>query len=220
VARRFRLARNFTPVEWLAVFRLGVVLSYFEEALTQFEASATAIRRTVRHNHFRQPRGYVSLHKWHEMRIGSTLRENRQNWWKDMEGNTMAAFVGVIDGGGESWRVRFPDLEGCVGAGASPEEAIASPTEALREVMSYRRSGGFNLVKPRTLAEILERSEVDPGESTALVPLLLDAGRVVRPNLTFDAGLLEAIDETARDRGLTRSAFLASAAREKIAAQR
>ncbi len=51
-----------------------------------------------------------------------------------------------------------------------------------------------------------------------MIPLLLDAGRTVRANLTFDAGLLAAIDAEAARRGLTRSAFLASAAREKIGA--
>jgi metal-responsive CopG/Arc/MetJ family transcriptional regulator len=48
------------------------------------------------------------------------------------------------------------------------------------------------------------------------VPLVLDAGRPVKANLSLDAGLLNAIDEAAKCRGLTRSAFLASAAREKI----
>src|SRR5450756_729220 len=45
---------------------------------------------------------------------------------------------------------------------------------------------------------------------------LLDSGRAVRANLSLDAGLLDAIDEAAKAHGLTRSAFLASAAREKI----
>jgi metal-responsive CopG/Arc/MetJ family transcriptional regulator len=44
----------------------------------------------------------------------------------------------------------------------------------------------------------------------------VDSGRAVRANLSLDAGLLDAIDEAAKAHGLTRSAFLASAAREKI----
>jgi metal-responsive CopG/Arc/MetJ family transcriptional regulator len=48
------------------------------------------------------------------------------------------------------------------------------------------------------------------------VPLVLDAGRAVRANLSLDAGHLDAIDEAAKAHGPTRSAFLASAAREKI----
>jgi len=54
------------------------------------------------------------------------------------------------------------------------------------------------------------------GAALAIVPLLLDSGRPVRANLSLDAGLLNAIDEAAKAHGLTRSAVLASAAREKI----
>jgi hypothetical protein len=54
------------------------------------------------------------------------------------------------------------------------------------------------------------------GAALAIVPLVLDAGRPAKANLSLDAGLLAAIDEAAAARGLTRSAFLASAAREKI----
>jgi hypothetical protein len=63
------------------------------------------------------------------------------------------------------------------------------------------------------------RPNPDEGESAVMVPLLLDKGRTVRANLTLDAGLLEQIDAEAELRGLTRSAFLASAARDKIKAR-
>ena len=49
--------------------------------------------------------------------------------------------------------------------------------------------------------------------------LIVETGRPVKANLSLDAGLLAAIDEAAAARGLTRSAFLASAAREKTAAE-
>ena len=51
-----------------------------------------------------------------------------------------------------------------------------------------------------------------------MVPLLLDTGRLARANISIDAGRLADIDEAARLRGVTRSAFLAAAAREKIKA--
>ena len=51
-------------------------------------------------------------------------------------------------------------------------------------------------------------------------PVLVDSGRPVRANLSLDAGLLAAIDAEASRRGLTRSAFIASAAREKIEGHR
>jgi len=51
-----------------------------------------------------------------------------------------------------------------------------------------------------------------------VVPLVLESGRPVKANISLDRGLLEAIDAAAKRIGLTRSAFLASAARDKIAA--
>jgi HicB_like antitoxin of bacterial toxin-antitoxin system len=72
------------------------------------------------------------------------------------------------------------------------------------------------LPRPSTLAEILAAGEIGEGESSVMIPLLLDSGRTVRANISLDAALLEAIDGAAKQRGLSRSAFLASAARDKI----
>lgn len=128
----------------------------------------------------------------------------------------MVHYVGILDGSGDVWGVRFPDVAGCVGAGATPEAAIADAAAALRDVMAHKRSGGFKVPAPSPVADVLASDEVEAGESVILIPLLLDAGRTVRANLTMDAGLLEAIDRAAADRGITRSAFIASAAREKL----
>lgn len=129
-------------------------------------------------------------------------------------------FVGILDGGGELWGVRFPDLDGCVSVGSTPDEAIALATEALRDVLAHKSGGGHDLPQTRSLAEVLASGELGPGDTTVLIPVLLDAGRSVRANVTFDAGLLSEIDRAAKSRALTRSAFLASAAREKIEARR
>ncbi len=132
----------------------------------------------------------------------------------------MVHYVGILDGAKDVWGVRIADIPGCVGGGATPEEAIADATTALRVVVAHKLSGDHEIPKARPVAEVLASGEIDPGEATVLIPLLLDSGRTVRANVTFDAGLLEAIDASAAQRGLTRSAFLASAAREKIEAQR
>jgi hypothetical protein len=78
------------------------------------------------------------------------------------------------------------------------------------EVLPTPRSVEALRADPEIAAALTE------GAALAIVPLLLDAGRPVRANLSLDAGLLDAIDEAAKAHGLTRSAFLASAAREKI----
>ena len=131
----------------------------------------------------------------------------------------MAHFVGILDGSGDVWGVRIPDLDGCVGGGATPEAAISDAAMALRGVMAHKSSSGAPLPRPSSLSEVLASGELLEGESAVMIPLLLDAGRTVRANLTLDAGLLASIDAEAALRGVTRSAFVASAAREKIAAQ-
>ena len=67
----------------------------------------------------------------------------------------MIYFVGILDGGEDNWGVRIPDIDGCIGAGPSPEAAIADVTTALRDVMSYKRSGGFALPQPSSLVAVL-----------------------------------------------------------------
>ena len=130
----------------------------------------------------------------------------------------MTHYVGVLDGSGDVWRVRIPDIPGCVGGGATAEAAIADAGGALRDVIGHKREGGYATPRPSTLGEILASGEIAEGKSAVMIPLLVDSGRTVRANISLDAALLEAIDAAAKERGLSRSAFLASAAREKIMA--
>ncbi len=124
-----------------------------------------------------------------------------------------------FDGSGKAWGVRIPDLPGCYGGGATPEAAIADAMSAAREWIGRRQTKGEAPPKPRTIAQISKAGEIDTArnEATAIIPVVLDEGRTVRANLTFDAGLLAAIDAEAARCGLTRSAFLASAARKRLA---
>jgi predicted RNase H-like HicB family nuclease len=134
----------------------------------------------------------------------------------------LAQFVGILDGGKNVWGVRIPDAPGCHGGGATPEAAIADATSALREYAAHQKTRGVTLRAPRTVQEIIrdKESRFDPkaGEAIVIVPLILDQARPVKANISLDAGLLEAIDAEAERRGLTRSAFFASAALDKIAA--
>ena len=133
----------------------------------------------------------------------------------------MSHYVGILDGSAGTWGVRIPDLPGCRGGGDTPEAAIADAVSAAREWAEHRTARGAAMPVARPLRQIIRDGEVDgrAGETAVMIPLLLDRGRPVRANLSLDAGLLEAIDDAARARGLTRSAFIASAAREKIMAE-
>lgn len=133
----------------------------------------------------------------------------------------MTHYIGILDGSGDVWGVRIPDLPGCHGGGDSAEAAIADAISAAREWAEHQGAKGTALPRPRPLAEVIAQGDLDgqSGETAVMIPLLRDSGRPVRANLSIDAALLEAIDEAARARGLTRSAFIASAAREKIMAE-
>src|ERR1700677_4316229 len=134
----------------------------------------------------------------------------------------MSDYVGVIDESQGAWGVRIPDLPGCYGAGDRAEAAIRDVASAARECIVHQEAQGMDRPKARTTSEILASGEIDvaAGEAAVLIPVLIDEGRTVRANLTFDAGLLGSTATAASKRGLTRSAFLASAAREKISARR
>jgi predicted RNase H-like HicB family nuclease len=133
----------------------------------------------------------------------------------------MSYYIGILDGSGDVWGVRIPDFPGIHGGGATAEEAVDDAITALREVGAIMSSEGKQLPKARTLAEVLADKTSAPniraGELAVMVPLLVDRGRPVRANISLDAGLLETIDAEAARRGLTRSAFLVSAALDKIA---
>jgi predicted RNase H-like HicB family nuclease len=108
-------------------------------------------------------------------------------------------YVGILDGADDVWGVRIPDCPGCHGGGATPEAAISDAISALRE-WAAMRADGVEVPAARTAAEILADPENRPdfaaGESAVLIPLMLDAGRTVRANVTFDAGLLERLMPT------------------------
>jgi len=133
-------------------------------------------------------------------------------------------YIGIIDGKLGTFGVRIPDCPGAFGAGKTLEDAVANAILGLAAWAEGALKDGDILPAPRDISEIIASGDDKPdamaGEVIAMVPLLLDAGRTVKANVTFDAGLLEAIDSEAQRRGLTRSAFLASAAREKIEAHR
>lgn len=131
-------------------------------------------------------------------------------------------YLGVVEkDAGSAFGMWFPDMPGCFPASDAFDDLPREAAMLLRQHVEVLESAGRPVPPPRPLDEIMVEKDVREalarGATTLLVPLLADAGRTVRVNVTVERGLLEQIDASARMRGLSRSAFLAQAAREKIA---
>jgi predicted RNase H-like HicB family nuclease len=123
-------------------------------------------------------------------------------------------YIAIVDGLDGAWGARLPDFPGCHGGGNTIEEAVVDVTRALSAFSADMIADGEPIPEPTDLGLLAHEG------IAVYIPLILEKGRPVRANISLDAGLLEQIDAEAKRRGLTRSAFLASAASDKIAQAR
>jgi predicted RNase H-like HicB family nuclease len=138
----------------------------------------------------------------------------------DLKEAFVTYYVGILDGEGEVWGVRIPDLPGCFGGGSTPEAAIADATSAAGEWAAYMIKNGFAVNAPRAANVIVADPDVEFDSKTEivhLIPLIVSRHRQVKANISMDAGALEAIDAAAKHRGLTRSNFIVGTMLDKIA---
>lgn len=115
--------------------------------------------------------------------------------------------------------VFFPDLPGLASAGDSQEKAISAAVEALAGHIAALRDDGDKVPAPRTLDALRKDKRVSAdldGCIIAAIPLLDSGGAQTRVNISASRREIETIDAAAKRRGLTRSAFLIEAARQKI----
>ena len=107
--------------------------------------------------------------------------------------------------------------------GETLDGLLQTAQEALRMWTEDALAEEERLPAPRSLDEIARDPQVAEalrhGAAFAIVPLLIETGRSVKANLSMGAWSLAAIDDAVAARGLTRSAVLSSAAREKISAE-
>ena len=135
--------------------------------------------------------------------------------------NGMTRYFALLDGKPGAFGVSFPDCPGCVAMGKDENEAYANAMDALSEWVRDALEHG-PAPQPSRIGELRRDPDVTDtlaeGGIFIAVPLVIESGLPVKANISLDRGLLDAIDSAAKRSGLTRSAFLASAAREKIAA--
>lgn len=132
----------------------------------------------------------------------------------------MKQFIAIIDydEGENVCGAWFPDAPGCTAMGSTEDEVIDNAIDALSEWASDELAEARTLPEPRTYLQLLKAREygLGSGGMVARIPLVFETGRVIRANISIDEGLLASIDEAARRQKISRSAFLAAAARQRI----
>lgn len=112
--------------------------------------------------------------------------------------------------------VSFPDLPGCVSAGETVEAALEEARTALALHLEGMKQDGETVPAPRAIGALLADPDfLEDRRDAVLTPLVAPAitsGRTTRINLSIDTGQLALIDQAATRAGMSRSAFMVSAA--------
>ena len=119
--------------------------------------------------------------------------------------------------GDSAYGVHFPDLPGCFSAADEIGDVIPNAIEALS--LWFEDS---DVVEPTAVETIRSSAAEDLAEGAFLVmvPWIGRNSKPARVNISVDRAMLDAIDSAAAMRRLTRSAFLAEAARNEIEGRR
>ena len=111
--------------------------------------------------------------------------------------------------------VSFPDFPGCITAGSTLEEARTMANEALQGHVKVSREYGDSIPEPSTLEEIKAMQNFQDAEAFFVVHIPEMEEKRIRVNITLTKRDLHLIDRKAKQRKLSRSAFLVEAARKE-----
>jgi predicted RNase H-like HicB family nuclease len=76
-------------------------------------------------------------------------------------------YLGILDGSGDVWGVRVPDLPGVNGGGSTPAAAIEDAISAAREWIAHHTAKGIEIPAPRALDQIM--LDLGDGERTVAI---------------------------------------------------
>jgi predicted RNase H-like HicB family nuclease len=129
----------------------------------------------------------------------------------------MKAYIGIIHKEPEScFGISFPDFPGCISAGDTLQEVLVSGSEALGAHIRWMERDGDAIPSPSDLDAVMADPDFADGIPVVITPSLQRKGKAVRLNVTLDEYLVEDIDAHAKRLGVTRSSFLAEAARAAL----
>jgi predicted RNase H-like HicB family nuclease len=128
----------------------------------------------------------------------------------------MRYFIAVVHKDeGSTFGVSFPDVPGVYSAADDMADLIPNAAEALNLLAEDEA-----LPPARALEDVRRdpavAAELAQGAFLVAVPFIENDAKIVRINVSMESGMVKAIDAAASARKLTRSAFLAQAARHEI----
>ncbi len=125
-------------------------------------------------------------------------------------------YAGIAEGDRRSgYSLYFPDLPGCVTAGDTLGELVVNAREAVELHLEGMLAEGKDAPEPTPMEDLPHEPDVKEA-GVILVDAAMFEPRA-RINVTIAKRLLARVDQAAQADGLDRSAFLESAAREKLA---
>lgn len=128
----------------------------------------------------------------------------------------MPTYVALIHkDAGSDYGVSFPDLPGCVTAGASLDDARHMAAEALALHLQGMREDGIAIPAPSALEAVMAERE-NRDAVAFMVAADTHPARTMRVNITIPEDILAQIDAYAAAHGLTRSGLIAAAAKRFV----
>jgi len=117
---------------------------------------------------------------------------------------------------GTAFGVHFPDVPGCFSASDTEDDLLSDACEAL---LCHVKGGEVPAASKIDRVRKLAADDLAAGAFLLAVPYIESDSTVERVNLSLEAGVLKAIDATAKSRNMTRSAFVVHSARNEIEAR-
>lgn len=128
-------------------------------------------------------------------------------------------YIGLIHKEAKSdYGVSFPDFPGVVTAGKDLDDARAMAEEALALHIDGLLEDGEAIPEASSLEDVMSNADNKDGVAI-LVAVKTDAVKCVRVNVTLPEDILAQIDKFAKEKGLSRSGFLAQAAKKALELQ-
>ncbi len=131
----------------------------------------------------------------------------------------MATYIAIVHKEAKSdFGVSFPDFPGCITAGKSIDEAKDMAQDALALHVQGMLEDGEPLPVPSSLEDIMAIPNYADAIAYMVVSVPDTKQKTVRVNITLPEMTLRKVDSAAKRLGMSRSSFLAHAAKNALEA--